>query len=770
MSDSKDQKKPMISGDFSASTELHRVLFEEAADGMFITDPHWRYITVNPQYCEMTGFSREELIKMSHKDLVSPEDLARDPIPMEDFGQGKTVTKERRFIRKDGSLIPVEIRARMLSEGNILGIARDISERKQAEDALASEKQFSDAIIDGIPGIFYVLDDQGNILRWNKNLEIITGYTDEEFRRMNALETIEEEDRDIVATNIRRAFEKGYATATARLLTKDSRNILFLLNGLAVTIGGKRYLVGIGIDITDRKRAEEAITRERILSDDIINALPGIFYMYDAKGKLVRWNRKHEEATGYSSAELLGMDVLDFFAEEHKPYLLSRFQSVFTEGESFAEAPFLLKDGSQVPYYFTGRLAILDGSRYLLGVGIDITDRKRAEEEKDRLQAQLAQSQKLETIGRLAGGVAHDFNNMLGVILGQTELTMMRLSPSDPLQTRMEQIQQAAERSAALIQQLLAFARKQTISPRVLDLNTTVQGMLKMLTRLIGEDIDLIWQPGSNLSPIKMDPGQIDQILANLCLNSRDAISGGGKVTIETTNATFDDDYCSRHADFSPGDYVMLAVSDDGCGFDKETQTQLFEPFFTTKSVGRGTGLGLATVYGIVKQNEGFINVYSESGQGTTFRIYLRRYAGDDLETRTAGPSIMEQGRAETILLVEDEPSILKVGISMLKELGYQVLAVGRSDEAVQLARTHIGEIHVLMTDVVMPEMNGRELADRIAAIRPDIKCLFMSGYTSNAIVHRGVLDEGVSFIQKPFSMKDLAAKVREVLEQGKTC
>jgi CheY-like chemotaxis protein len=290
-----------------------------------------------------------------------------------------------------------------------------------------------------------------------------------------------------------------------------------------------------------------------------------------------------------------------------------------------------------------------------------------------------------------------------------------------------------------------------------------------MLGRLIGEDIELIWQPGPNLSLIKMDPTQIDQILANLCVNSRDAISGVGKVTIETMNIVLDTDYCSRHAGFLPGSYVMLAVSDDGSGFDQETKGRLFEPFFTTKSMGKGTGLGLATVYGIVKQNEGFINVYSEPGQGTVFRVYLPCFIGEDVEAKTKGCGASStQGRNETILLVEDEPIILEIGTAMLEELGYRVLAVGRSSEAVRLAETYAGEIHLLMTDVVMPEMNGRELAERVVSIKPDIKCLFMSGYTANVITHRGVLDEGVNFIQKPFSMQALAAKVREVLDQQK--
>jgi nitrogen-specific signal transduction histidine kinase/CheY-like chemotaxis protein len=395
----------------------------------------------------------------------------------------------------------------------------------------------------------------------------------------------------------------------------------------------------------------------------------------------------------------------------------------------------------------------------------DITDRKRAEEEREKLHAQLVHAQKMESVGRLAGGVAHDFNNMLGVILGHAEIAMDQVDPAEPLFTDLREIRRAAERSADLTRQLLAFARKQTVAPRVLDLNETVEGMLKMLQRLIGEDIDLAWLPGTSVWPVKVDPAQIDQVLANLCVNARDAIAGVGKVTIETENVSFDEAYCAEHPGFVPGDFVLLAVSDDGCGMDQETRGKIFEPFFTTKGVSQGTGLGLATVYGIVKQNNGFINVYSEPGKGTTFKIYLSRHAAEADQIRKESPVPPAARGHETILLVEDEPAILKMATMMLERQGYRVLAASAPGEAVRVAGEHAGEIHLLMTDVVMPEMNGRDLAKNLMSLYPDLMCLFMSGYTANVIAHRGVLDEGVHFIQKPFSMLDLAAKVREVLD-----
>jgi signal transduction histidine kinase/ActR/RegA family two-component response regulator len=387
-------------------------------------------------------------------------------------------------------------------------------------------------------------------------------------------------------------------------------------------------------------------------------------------------------------------------------------------------------------------------------------------QQRSAVEEKLRQAQKMESVGRLAGGVAHDFNNMLGVILGHVEFALEKAVQDHDLHADLKEIQKAAQRSADITKQLLAFARKQTIAPRQLDLNDTVESMLNMLRRLIGEDIDLVWRPDAHLWPVKMDPSQIDQILVNLCVNARDAIAGVGKLTIETGRHTFDAEYCNEHPGFIPGDFVLLAVSDNGCGMDKNTLDNLFEPFFTTKEVGKGTGLGLATIYGIVKQNNGFINVYSEPGQGSIFKIYLPRLVVDEDIDKAVPEKNSATGGTETILLVEDEPTILRMTRMMLEKKGYSVLPAATPAEAIDLAKTHADRIHLLMTDVVMPEMNGRDLAGRLTSLYPDIKLLFMSGYTSNVIAHHGVLDDGVSFIQKPFSMAEMTEKVREVLDK----
>jgi PAS domain S-box-containing protein len=400
----------------------------------------------------------------------------------------------------------------------------------------------------------------------------------------------------------------------------------------------------------------------------------------------------------------------------------------------------------------------------LSGVVQDITERKRAEEEREKLEVQLAQAQKLESVGRLAGGVAHDFNNMLAVVIGRAELAKMRLGAEDPLRSDLEEILTAAGRSADLTRQLLAFARRQTVRPEVLDPNDAVAGMLQMLRRLIGEDIDLAWMPGHDVWPIRIDPSQLDQILANLAVNARDALSGAGSVILGTENVVVDDPKWPGQEDFVPGDYVLLTVADTGAGMDREVLEHIFEPFFTTKEVGKGTGLGLATVHGVVRQNHGFIGVCSEPGKGTTFRIYLPR-----CQAEAAGASVQAAssplGGTETLLLVEDDEAILGVLTILLERAGYTVLAAQAPSQALRLAEGHSGEIHLLLTDVVMPEMNGRQLADRLRGLRPGMKCLYMSGYTTDAIAHRGVLDEGVQFLSKPIRRNDLLAALRRVLD-----
>ena len=525
-------------------------------------------------------------------------------------------------------------------------------------------------------------------------------------------------------------------------------------------------VLGVSRDITAQKRDEEVIRKNEEKFFKVFKASPDAITIASMEdGKYIDVNEIFLQITGFTRDEIIGYTSTEvnvwvdmnnretFIAQLAKYKFLNNF-----------ETQYRMKSGEIRDFSVSSEVIELEQKQCSFNFIKDITESKRMQREKESLQAQLIQAQKLESVGRLAGGVAHDFNNMLAVILGHTELAMEKIDPEQPVFANLQQIHRAADRSASITRQLLAFARKQIVAPKVIDLNETVTGMLKMLLRLIGEDINLAWLPGNRLWSVKIDPTQIDQILANLCVNARDAIGGVGKITVETRNCKLDDQYCTTHPGFVPGEYVQLAVSDNGSGIDQEILSHIFEPFFTTKGVGEGTGLGLATVYGIVKQNEGFINIDSEPGQGTTFTIYLPRHLGaTDQEHIDVAEKIALHGDA-TILLVEDEPTLLHMVREMLQPLGYTVLAAGNPRQAISLADNSTGAIHLLLTDVVMPEMNGRDLANHLRSSFPQLKCLFMSGYTSDIITKQGLLDEGVQFIQKPFSKNDLATKIKIIL------
>jgi len=507
----------------------------------------------------------------------------------------------------------------------------------------------------------------------------------------------------------------------------------------------------------------------------ILNSTFDGIYGIDEEGTCIFANEACFRILGYErQEELLTRDIhqlIHHSSADGTPLPLEkcRIYNACRVGASLTaeDEVFWRKDGTSFPVEYSSHPILKEGR--IAGAVIswrDITEQRRGEEEKHELETQLQQAQKMETVGRLAGGIAHDFNNLLTVILCHAQLALMKEDPSHRFLDHLTEIFKAGERSAALTKQLLAFARKQTVSPQLLNLNEILGGMLKMLQRIIGEDITLNWQPGDGLWSVKVDTSQIEQILVNLCVNARDAITDVGEITIETGNSTFDEEYCSVHLDVLPGDYVRLTVRDNGCGMDRETQGHIFEPFFTTKEAGRGTGLGLATVYGIVKQNNGFIDVSSEPGSGTRFTTYLPRHGGE-AGTQLEEPAPLPAPRgSETILLVEDEVAILRITETMLKEQGYVVLTAGTPDEAIRLTKERPGGIHLLITDVIMPKMNGKTLADNLRTSHPELKCLFMSGYTADIISHHGVLDEGMHFIQKPFSLTTLAAKVRELLDR----
>ena len=471
-------------------------------------------------------------------------------------------------------------------------------------------------------------------------------------------------------------------------------------------------------------------------------------------------NSAFEKISGYSREEAIGENPRILKSGRQKTAFYTELWNTITGGEIWY-GKFINRRKNMELYSEETTISPV----YTNGVISNFVAVKRDVTKEEELEQQFRQSQKMESVGRLAGGVAHDFNNMLSVILGYSELALASMSPQDKLYKNIEEIRKAGKRSADLTAQLLAFSRKQTIMPRVVNLNDAVGNMLKMLRRLIGENIQLTWIPGARLGNIYLDPAQIDQLLANLCVNARDAIKNTGKIIIETRQVEFDEAYCEHHVYAKPGTYILLAVSDNGCGMEKEVKDKIFEPFFTTKAQNKGTGLGLATVYGIVKQNKGLINVYSEPGEGSSFKLYFPLHSAPQVKEEAKEKAPLPSGRGERILLVEDEPSILELTQTMIESIGYSVIATTSPQEALLLAAGQKEEIALLLSDVVMPGMNGKQLAEQLQKIHSNMKILFMSGYTSDVIANHGVLEEGIHFITKPFTLQEIAKALKEMLK-----
>ena len=754
----------------------YRILLEESPDPIFSLTPEGRYTYVNRSFAKGVGKSVKDIIGKKIWD-VFPKDEAdkRFAALKQVFTTGMEKVIEVRVPHPEGdkyyvtTITPVKDKA-----GHVISVicsSKNITDRKMAEEALrAGEEKFSKAFHTSPYVITITRAIDGAFIEVNDAFATVSGYSREEALSDSSIGLNlwnHPEDRAwVIETLTRGEIVSG---REFQFKSKSGKLIDGLFSAQFIHLKDELCVLSSINDITERKQAEEELRKRESQLQRIFEILPIGLWLADKDGTLLRGNPAGVRIWG--AEPKVPISEYGIFKAWRIPSRELIKPDDWALAKTISNGITIVDELLEIESFDGKRKTILNYTAPVLDsngnvdgaivVNLDISERQA-------LEARLIQSQKMEAIGRLAGGVAHDFNNMLGVILGHTEMAMEYVDPSSPLHEDLEEIRKAAMRSSDLTRQLLAFARKQTIAPKVLDLNRTVSGTLKMLQRLIGENIDLAWMPGKELWPVKMDPSQIDQILANLCVNARDAIAGVGKITIETANATFDREYCLNHEGFSPGEYVLLAVSDNGCGMDQETMAHIYEPFFTTKTTNKGTGLGLATVYGIVKQNSGFINVYSEPGQGMTLKIYLpRHHAKAEQSQHIVLQPSMEYGN-ETILLVEDESSILKLTKMMLERLGYTVLTAGTPGEAIRIAETHPGEIHLLITDVVMPEMNGRDLAKNILSFYPGLKRLFMSGYTANVIAHHGILDEGVNYIQKPFSKNELAVKAKEVLRKAK--
>ncbi|MBF0303375.1 MAG: PAS domain S-box protein [Desulfamplus sp.] len=879
MNDITDRKKAEIV--LAEKEAFLRTLVQTIPDLIWLKDAEGIYLSCNTRFECLYGKSKTNIIGKTDYDFVDRElaDFFRDNDRKAMAAGRPTRNEEWLTFASDGyrGLFDTVKTPMFDVDGNligVLGIAHDITERELAEEKIkannkklalmnqelnfvikemekineelittsreleTNENRFRSVVEKSLVGIA-IVNDSFLYTYVNEEFCTMTGYTENEIVGQNFTFLLSEESKELAAQRYR-LRQKGEDVPShyefSFVQKNGEKRIGEVRSAIYMDSSGRVNSIIQTIDITERRKMEDSLLKSEQKFRAMFEESPIGVMLCDNQGVILECNNHFADIFGVAREKYYGMNLLERISKGSVWQNLANARSDY-ELHTY-EGPYVsVLSGKQLHISASSRKLSPD---MVLTIIMDMTQHIQAEEENQKLQQQLLQAQKMESIGRLAGGVAHDFNNMLGVIIGHAEILLDNLDSTEPSYQGLYAISKAASRSANLTKQLLAFARKQTVNPQIVDLNNAVEGMLSMLERLIGENIELIWIPADNIAKVMVDPTQMDQIMANLCINARDAIQDMGKITIETHNAVFDaacclphpdkntsysvDTYGAYHPEYAddiyrsanpeapPGAYVMLAVSDNGCGMDRETMSHIFDPFFTTKEMNKGTGLGLASVYGSVRQNNGFINVYSELGEGTTFRIYLPVYeaqpnvygAGNADESAiveqsgTADANIVEQYKtseepesgvesnisepseitnkiesvqeceipcgSETILLVEDEEWLLELGETMLKRLGYKVLRASTPEEAINITLTYSGEIDLLITDVIMPEMNGWELSIRLRKINPYLRCLFMSGYTANVIAHHGVLDSGVHFIQKPFSIQELAQKVREGL------
>jgi PAS domain S-box-containing protein len=761
------------------ANETLRALFDYSPLSMIMLDLRSHVMLWNKAAETMYGWTAQEVLG----ELIPfvPEEKREElPVLREQVTQAGIITNlvlEGR--RKDGTRIlnSVSIAPLRDATGRVyahMGIAADITEIKKAEEALSQKTALLEAQLNSsIDGIL-VVDSQGRkILQNQRMVELwripieIADNPDDRMQVDHVMHSTRDPNRFV--SQIEYLYSHPDEASRDEIELKDG-TVLDRYSAPVIGGDGQNYgRIWSFRDITERKRAEEALRESEERLRQIASSLREAIWLRDVRTRQVLYvNPAFEELTGWTCESFYGnLDlVLDVTHPDDKERVIQA-RNRRLEGQAYDHEHRIFHRDDSMRWVASRSFPVQNeaGEVYRwVSIMEDITQRRQAEEDKARLEEQLLHAQKMESVGRLAGGVAHDFNNMLNVILGYSELLKSQLPEDDPHLKYVREIEKAGLHSRDITRQLLAFSRKQIIAPKPVNLNDLIAGTRQTLARLIGEDIDLRFYPEKNLWQVKFDPSQVDQILVNLAVNARDAMPTGGKLTIETANVALDEAYCREHLEMTPGFYVLLVMNDNGIGMDKETQAHIFEPFFTTKNVGQGTGLGLATVYGIVKQNQGFINIYSEPGDGTTVKIYIPRFMEEAelMEESKDAPLISGTG---TVLLVEDDEMVREMTTAMLETIGYKVVVAQSPQDALSLCAGQDTPIDLLLTDVVMPGMNGPELRDMIQAIRPGIKVLFMSGYTSNVIVYHGVLEEGVHFIQKPFNMNDLARKVHHAIE-----
>jgi len=793
------------------SERHYRLLFESNPLSMWVFDVETlRFLAVNDAAVRHYGYSREEFLEMTIKDVRPPEDvdhlMSALTTSVGDIGNVSGISRHR---KKDGSVIDVEVGWHKLNfsgKAAKLVLANDVTERKRAEQEILVQKARFQQLFENTPMGIVVVDENDIVLDANKEFEDIFGFSLSEVRGQHINERIVPGDQDQEGAELSAKTLQGEAIEKETVRQRrDGTLIPVQVYGVPIIANQKTVGVfAIYVDLSQRKRmeAEREIIAEIIQGaittsdlDEFLRlahqAIGKYLYadncfvaLYDETTELMHFPFWVDKLDPCPEPRPVGIGFSSYVLRTGKPILVDRelTEEMYQRGEvqkSGSASASWLGVPLRTPSRIIGVLVVQNyeeenayderDQEFLTSVGSQIAlaiERKRAETNLREAEDRLRQSQKMESIGNLAGGIAHDFNNLMTAVTGYSELALRSAKLDDSLRFKVEEIKKAGERAASLTRQLLAFSRKQMLQPKMLDLNAVVTGMGRMLTRVISEDIDLHFRLDDSLGQIKADPGQIEQVLLNLAVNARDAMPDGGTLSIKTENVHLNGKLTQSQFVTEPGHYVMMSVSDTGCGMDAETKSHIFEPFFTTKEVGKGTGLGLATVYGIVKQSGGNIWVYSELGKGTIFKIYLPRVDEIvDEDTNDSESKAAMRGK-ETILLVEDEEIVRNLACEILQTYGYSVLTGANGSEGLRIGREFEGPIDLVITDVIMPLMNGREMAEKLREIRPHIGVIFMSGFTDDAIVHHGVLDESMFFIQKPFSPDALGAMARQVLDQ----
>lgn len=752
------------------SEARYRHLIEHATDIIYTHTLDGRVITINKVAEQVLGYQRDELIGKFIQDLIAPEHRERSRQMMEDkLTKGTSVTYTVDAITSSGGRVPLEVNTQIIfDEGEplaIQGIARDVTERLRTAQALQDREHFYRTITERSSDILAIIDPTPMVSYVSPSFEWVLGLKAEDIVGTAGMDVVHPDDveranqvvADLIAQNrdsARIELRIRDATGAYRTLDVQYRN---LLNDPVI-----RGIVIDGRDVTDRQQAQQALRASEERFRKIVETSGEGIVVRDTDGIIIFANQRMADMIGFQVEQLVGMHVDDIVSKDCLPIIHASAERRRRTGKSETlDLKFLHRDGHFVDAILAVSPTFDDKGNFTgaLGMITDVTERIRLEE-------QLRQSQKIEAVGRLAGGVAHDFNNLLTAIRGHVELLLADIPDESEIRPDIEEIRKAADRAAGLTHQLLAFSRRQMLQPVVLEFDGVVREMESLLRRLISEDIRLVTRLNCSATRIRADRGQIEQVVMNLVVNARDAMPHGGEIVIETGDCELDAEFLRNNVDASPGSYAKLTVRDNGTGMDARTLSHVFEPFFTTKPVGQGTGLGLATVYGIVKQSGGYIRVSSEVGTGTRFEIFLPRVQDQVQPVRDAVAPNHAEARGETILVAEDENAVRALTSRILRKRGYHVLEARDGREAVEVARNHAGRISLLVTDVIMPHLGGRELSENIAAMIPDVKVLYMSGYTDDALLQRGVLQSGTgNFLEKPFTPEALANKVREVLE-----